>query len=118
MKKTVLTAFLMIASGAQANGLGAAYDYFKVNAGSDLITCGNIVNVSTKQESLKIKDYVVTCSNNETYRIISQPMGMMFGKPTDKWSTAGFKCSNLPATTIKGWQDPRDFGINSANCKG
>ena len=94
----------------------AAKDYFKTNSKDKTVACGTVLEVIVKKDSTTVKDYLVSCSNNDFYRIIQEHTNIWQGKPADKWITHGFKCSDLKGFTIKGWQDPKDWGITHENC--
>lgn len=94
----------------------AAKNYFKTNSNDKTVTCGAVLDVTVKKDSASTKDYLVSCSSKDSYRIIQEHTNIWQGKPADKWITHGFKCSDLKGFTIKGWQDPKDWGITQENC--
>ena len=93
-----------------------AKEYFKINSGDKFLTCGTVISAVVKKESATVKDYLITCSNKETYRFIQEHMDMYKGKPADRWFTHAFKCSDLKGSTLVGWHNPKDWGITKENC--
>jgi len=90
--------------------------WFKINEDSPEIRCDKMLSITVKQDTKNTKDYLVICSNKKNYRIVKEHMSMWMGRPADKWKTSGFKCWDLKSSTIKGWQDPKDWNITNENC--
>lgn len=94
----------------------AAADFFKLNASDKVLTCGKVVSAVIIKDTSKARDSLVTCSNGEKYRFVQEHMNMFKGKPKDWWAPHAFKCSDLKATTLEGWHNPKDWGITKDNC--
>lgn len=91
-------------------------EYFQANKDNKRISCESIKKVTVKLDLKNTKDYLVNCSNGESFRVIREHLDLWLGKPADKWISHGFKCSDLAGSTIEGWQDPKDWKISRENC--